>query len=72
MPPTETDVIVVSSHELRFNAASMPSGTPMPKTSSSAVTPRMKLFLILSTASELISALFVSEWPRSPVAMSPR
>ena len=72
MPATDIDVMPVSSHELRLSEASIPSGTPMPNTSTSAIIPRTRLFLILSTASELISALLVSELPRSPRTRSPR
>jgi hypothetical protein len=72
MPATENDVIPVSSQVLRFNAASMPSGMPMANTRNRAVAPSVALFLILSFANVAMSALLVSELPRSPVTKLPR
>ncbi len=68
MPATENVMIPPSHHELRRSEARMPRGIPMAKTSAKAAAPRMRLFLPCSATSELILALLVSEFPRSPVS----
>ena len=71
MPATENVITEPSAQLLRLTAANMPSGTPMTKTSAKAAAPSIRLLRPCSVSMSNMSALLVSDLPRSNVSSRP-